>query len=157
MKLLCAALFLLWELSASGFSPEGTWLQQDVQWKEVPAEEGKAQGGTGTLIYFASDHSLGIINGWLTRAATRLSISNGDPRQVYKGTWSVDGKTIVLRTRLVETTILQKGGAPPGPMLSQQAAILNQRRLRFQKHTFRPCSSLNKAAGEIIFGVGGIR
>src|ERR1700758_2469795 len=123
-----ALLFLL--LSQSGFAVapnesllEGAWLEADSNWVNAPKDVApREQWSQTAVLYFGKDHKFTVIYCTVIRVPKRyMNISNGDPRDVYRGEWSVNENTVSLTYQLVERTVPIQGQTLPGPI--QHATI----------------------------------
>jgi hypothetical protein len=66
-----------------------------------------------------------------------MNISNGDPRGVYRGEWSIHDGTVSLTYQLVEQTGLTQGQKLPGPMQHASITISGGPTLGFDAKQFR--------------------
>jgi len=148
-----ALLFLL--LSQSGFAVapnesllEGAWLEADSNWvnapKDVPPRE---QWSQTAVLYFGKDHKFALIYCTVIRVPKKyINISNGDPRGVYRGEWSIHDDTVSLTYRLVEQTVLIQGQKLPGPIQHANIKISNGPTLGFDGKQFRREVALDESA-----------
>jgi len=123
---LFALLFLIWSqwslaTALNEHELEGAWLEADSKWVNAPKDVApRTQSGQTAVLYFGRDHKFALIYCTVIRVAKdHLNISNGDPRSVFRGEWSIHGNTISLTYQLVEQTIVVQGRELPGPIHTQ--------------------------------------
>jgi hypothetical protein len=147
-----AVLFLL--LSQSGVAPnetalEGAWLEADSKWINGPkgvAPPGEQWSQTAVL-YFGKDHKFALIYCTVILVPKKYkNISNGDPRGVYRGEWSVEDDTVSLTYKLVEQTVLLQGKKLPGPIQHAKVKISSGLTLGFDGKQFRREVALDESA-----------
>lgn len=134
---------------------EGAWLQADVKWINAPSDiNPHLQSAQAAVLYFGEDHKFALIYCTVGRAAKQsMTISNGDPRGVYQGEWSIRDDTISVKYQLVEATILPQGQKLPGPIQSGALKASKDSILVFDGKSFRRASALDKSAAEAMHGV----
>lgn len=118
-------LFQAWGLSgqmrpADVVIPPGSWLETGVRWQKPPAElsylhEQFAEAG---ILFFAANHRFLLVYGTVLRQPNNETLSQGDGRVVYIGTWKTDGSRLRVEYQLVERTVRREGEQIPGPMLT---------------------------------------
>ena len=116
----------------------GAWRESSVKWTRPPAElhldERTAQTG---LLYFGPDNQFALIYGTVIQGATWETLSHGDGRVVYLGTWTLDGTALRVGYRLVSRTVLKEGEKLPGPIekktIQPKGGGLFLDRMRFQR------------------------
>ncbi len=116
----------------------GAWCESNVKWTKPPSElhldERSAQAG---LLYFGPNNQFALIYGTVIQGANWETLSHGDGRVVYLGTWTLDGTVLRIEYRLVSRTVLKEGERLPGPILKKtiqsKGGILLLDRTRFQR------------------------
>ena len=134
----------------------GAWLREGVKWVNAPPDVSpRLQSGEAAILYFGNDHTFALIYCWLYREPKRyITISHGDPRDVYLGKWTAEGNDIAVEYRLVDRTVKIKGELLPGPV--QHAKIKISRALfHLEKNSFRRATGLDKDAAEVVAGLTG--
>lgn len=66
-----------------------------------------------------------------------MNISNGDPRDVYRGEWRVNDDTVSLTYQLVERTVPIQGQTLPGPIQHTTIKVPQDATLTFDGKQFR--------------------
>jgi len=148
-----ALLVLLLSQSGLAIAPsesalEGAWLEADSKWinapKDVAAHE---QWRQTAVLYFGKNHKFALIYCTVIRVPNKyMNISNGDPRGVYRGEWSIHDGTASLTYQLVEQTVLPKGQKLPGPIQHANIKISNGPTLGFDGKLFRREVALDESA-----------
>ena len=142
-------------LSQSGYAVHlnesalgGAWLETDAKWVSVPKDVApNEQWAQAAVFYFGKDHKFSLIYCTVIRVPERyMNISNGDPRGVYTGQWSVHEDRISVTYQLVEQTILLKDQKLPGPMQSATIKISGGPILNFDGKRFRRAVALDESA-----------
>jgi hypothetical protein len=116
----------------------GCWRQDKIKWTKPPAElhlnERFAEAG---LLYFGPNNQFALVYGTVIQGPTSETLSNGDGRVVYLGTWKFDGSVVLVEYRLVSRTVLKEGEILPGPIeektLQWRGGILLFDKTRFQR------------------------
>jgi hypothetical protein len=115
-------ILLLFIAPLQGQTPQvsGAWRESSVKWTKPPAElqldERSAQAG---LLYFGPNSQFALIYGTVIQGANWETLSHGDGRVVYLGTWTLDGTVLRVEYRLVSRTVLKGGERLPGPILKK--------------------------------------
>jgi hypothetical protein len=150
---LFAFLFLILSQSSLPIAPnegalEGAWLKADSKWINAPKDVALHEQTSQTaVLYFGRDHKFALIYCTVIRAPKEhMNISNGDPRGVYRGEWSIDGGTVSLTYQLVEQTIVLKGQKLPGPIQQANIKISADPVLNFDRKQFRREPALDASA-----------
>jgi hypothetical protein len=149
---LFAVLFLILSQSSLATAPNermlpGAWLEADSKWINAPQDVApRNQSSQAVVLYFGRDHKFALIYCTVIRKAKKyMTISNGDPRNVYRGDWSIHDDTVLLTYQLVEQTIVVQGRELPGPI--QHANIkLPASTLIFDRKQFRREVALDASA-----------
>jgi hypothetical protein len=81
-----------------------------------------------------------------------MTISNGDPRGVYTGEWTIHDDTVALTYQLVEQTIVLEGQKLPGPVQHAKIKISSGPTLGFGGKQFRREVTLDESAGRAMSG-----
>jgi hypothetical protein len=109
-----ALLFLLLSQSSFAVAPnesflEGAWLEADSNWVNAPKYVvSREQWSQTAVLYLGKDHKFALICCTVIRVPNKyMNISNGDPRGVYRGEWSIHDDTVSLTYQLVEQTVLK--------------------------------------------------
>jgi hypothetical protein len=104
-------------LHGQSFQVSGAWCESSVKWTKPPAElhldERSAQAG---LLYFGSNNQFALIYGTVIQGANWETLSHGDGRVVYLGTWTLEGTVVRVEYRLVSRTIHKESERLPGPL-----------------------------------------
>jgi hypothetical protein len=152
-----AFLFLLLSQSSLAVAPnqtalEGAWLQVDSKWINAPKEVAPHEQWSQTaVIYFGKDHKLALIYCTVYQVPKKyMTISNGDPRGVYTGEWSIQDDTVALTYQLVERTIVLQGQKLPGPVQHANIKISSGPTLAFSGNQFRREVALDESAGRAM-------
>src|SRR5947209_9586154 len=97
---------------------EGAWLEVGSRWINAPKDVAPHEQWSQTaVLYFGKDHKFALIYCTVIRVPKKyVNISNGDPRGVYRGEWSIHGDKVSLSYQLVEQTVLPVGQKLPGPV-----------------------------------------
>jgi hypothetical protein len=150
-----ALLFFFLSQSTVGISPsesalEGAWLDTASKWVKAPKGVApKEQFSQTTVLYFGNDHKFMFIYCTVIRVPNKsMNISNGDPRGVYRGEWSVHDGTASLTYQLVEQTVLLQGQKLPGPIQHANIKISNGPTLGFDGKLFRREVALDESASQ---------
>jgi hypothetical protein len=109
-----------------GSSPDflGAWRQTSLKWITSPPEiEPPVRCAEATILYFGVDHSFLLVYGTVIQSMQKESLSVGDGRVVYLGTWSQEGHTLRLAYRLVDRFINYPPRRVPGPVERKTAVI----------------------------------
>jgi hypothetical protein len=148
-----ALVFLLLSQSGLAVAPnqtalEGAWLEVDSKWINAPKEVAPHEQWSQTaVIYFGKDHKFALIYCTVIRVPKKyMNISNGDPRGVYRGEWSIEEDTVSLTYQLVEQTILLQGQKLPGPIQRAKFKISSGPTLGFDGKQFRREVALDESA-----------
>jgi hypothetical protein len=95
----------------------GAWCESNVKWTKPPVElhldERSAQAG---LLYFGPNNQFALIYGTVIQGGNWETLSHGDGRVVYLGTWTLEGTVVRVEYRLVSRTIHKEGEKLPGPL-----------------------------------------
>jgi hypothetical protein len=98
-----ALLFLLSSQSSFAGAPnesflEGAWLEADSNWVNAPKDVApREQWSQTAVLYFGKGHKFALIYCTVIRVPKKyMNISNGDPRGVYRGEWSIHDDTVSL-------------------------------------------------------------
>jgi hypothetical protein len=118
----------------------GAWCESSVKWTKPPAElhldERSAQAG---LLYFGPNNQFALIYGTVIQGANWETLSHGDGRVVYLGTWTLEGTVVRVEYRLVSRTIRKDGEKLPGPFekrsIQSKGEVLIFDRARFHRET----------------------
>jgi hypothetical protein len=117
-----ALLFIFLFQSPVGIAPsegalEGTWLDSASNWVKAPKGVApKEQFSQKAVVYFGKDHKFTFIYCTVIRVPKKyMNISNGDPRSVYRGEWSVKDDKVSLTYQPVERTVPIQGRHYPDP------------------------------------------
>ena len=152
MRVLALLFFFLSQLTV-GISPsetalEGAWLDTASKWVKAPKGVApKEQFSQTTVLYFGKDHKFTFIYCTVIRVPNKsMNISNGDPRGVYRGEWSIHDGTASLAYQLVEQTVLLQGQKLPGPIQHANIRISNGPTLGFDGKLFRREVALDESA-----------
>jgi hypothetical protein len=167
MSLLMALIFLpsLAVTSDTSFS-DGAWLQDGVKWVNAPRDiNPHLQSGSAAVLYFGKDQTFALIYCTVGREPNKyITISHGDPQNVFLGKWEIKGENILIEYRLVSRTILKIPKEElPGPIQHATMKVSNNI-LSFDRKTFRPTPGLNertfhrtpeldKSAAEVVNGL----
>jgi len=125
--------------------PNGAWLQDGVRWINAPRTiNPHLQGGSAAVLYFGKDQTFALIYCTVGREPKKyITISHGDPLNVFLGKWEIKGDNISLEYRLVFRTIRVIPEELPGPV--QQATMkASHNILNFDMKTFNPTPGLNE-------------
>jgi len=117
---------LVLSVPSCGGDPEflGAWRQTSLKWIKAPPEiEPPVRSAQATILYFGADHSFLLVYGTVVQSMQKESLSVGDPRVIYLGTWSQEGKTLRLAYRLVDRLINYPPRRVPGPVETKTAVI----------------------------------
>jgi hypothetical protein len=144
---------------------DGAWLQDDVKWVNAPPDiNPQLQSGSAAVLYFGKDQTFALIYCTVGREPKKyMTISHGDPQNLFLGKWETRGENILVEYRLVSRTIhtIPKEELP-GPI--QHATMkVSHNILSFDRKTFRPTPGLNerifhrtpeldKSAAEVLSG-----
>jgi hypothetical protein len=152
-------LFLLLSQSSLAAAPnqtalKGAWLEVDSKWINAPKEVAPHEQWSQTaLIYFGKDHKFALIYCTVYQVPKKyMTISNGDPRGVYTGEWSIHDETVALTYQLVEQTIVLEGQKLPGPVQHANIKISSGPTLGFGGKQFRREVALDESAGRAMSG-----
>lgn len=152
MKVLAILLLLLSQssvtVSPKQFAVEGAWLETDSKWIHAP--KGVAPHGRWSqtaVLHFAKDHKFTLIYCTVIKGPKKsMNISNGDPRGVYRGAWTIHDDLISLTYQLVEQTVILQGQKLPGPVQHANIKISGEPTLNFEGKRFRRESALDETA-----------
>jgi hypothetical protein len=123
-------------LTAQVAPPTGAWCQTNLTWKKPPSELGlKERYAEAAVLYFSPDQRFVLLYGTVIQGPTSESISGGDGRVVYLGTWKLTGSALYVEYRLVSRTVAKEGEALPGPV-QREDLRRRDRTLLFQKDRF---------------------
>jgi hypothetical protein len=154
-----AFLFLLLSQSSLAVAPtqtalEGAWLEVDSKWINAPKEVAPDEQWSQTaVIYFGKDHKFALIHCTVIQVPKKyMTISNGDPRGVYTGEWSIHDDTVVLTYQLVELTIVPEGQKLPGPVQQAKIKIPSGPTVGFGGKQFRRELALDESAARAVAG-----
>jgi hypothetical protein len=130
----------------------GAWLEVDSKWINAPKEiVPREQWSQTAVIYFGKDHKFALINCTVLRVPRKyINISDGDPRGVYTGEWSVHDEMVDLTYQLVERTIFLEGQKIPGPVQHATITVSGGPTLGFGGKKFRREAALDESAGRAI-------
>jgi hypothetical protein len=116
--------------------PMGAWRQTNVGWKKPPAElQLKERYAEAAVLYFSPNQSFILVYATVIQSPTSETISGGDGRVVYFGTWKLTGNSLHVEYRLVSRTVAKAGETLPGPVQSEDVRVRG-RTLFFQKDSF---------------------
>lgn len=155
LVILLAALFLASPVlpasdNVTEIRPAGTWIQNDVKWKNAP-ESGNPhlQVADVKLLLFNADHTFAVVECVLNRVPHKyIAISHGDGEIVYLGTWQSVANHIVANYRLVSRTVALEGERLPGE--EQREVVTGSRSLlRFGGRSYKRTRALEKSTTEI--------
>lgn len=148
-----AILFLVLSQSTLAVAPnqtalEGAWLEADSKWINAPKDVAPGEQGSQTaVLYFGKDRKFTLMYCTVIRVPQKyMNISNGDPRGVYRGEWSIHDDTISLTYRLVEQTVALQNQKLPGPIQHADIKIPSGPTLSFAKKRFRREVALDESA-----------
>jgi hypothetical protein len=144
---------------------DGAWLQDGVKWVNAPrAINPHLQSGSATVLYFDKDQTFALIYCTVGREPKKyVTISHGDPQNVFLGKWEIKGENILVEYRLVSRTIhIIPKEELPGP-IQHATMTISHGNLTFDGKTFRPTPGLNestfrrtpeldKSAAEVVSG-----
>jgi hypothetical protein len=68
------------------------------------------------LLYFSPNNQFALVYGTVIQRATSETLSQGDGRVIYLGTWKFDGSAVRVEYRLVSRTVPEEGEKLPGPV-----------------------------------------
>jgi hypothetical protein len=143
MKALVLLFFFLSQ-STVGIAPsesalEGAWLDTASKWINAPnGVAPKEQFSQTAVLYFGKDHKFAFIYCTVIRVPKKYTnISNGDPREVYRGEWSVNDDKVSLTYHLVERTVPIQGQTLPGPIQHATIRVPQDATLSFDRKQFR--------------------
>jgi hypothetical protein len=126
--------------------PNGAWLQDGVRWINAPRSINlHLQGGSAAVLYFGKDQAFVLIYCTVFREPKKyITISHGDPLNVFLGKWEIRGDNISVEYRIVFRTIRIIPEELPGPI--QHATMKFSRSvLSFDRKTFHPTPGLNES------------
>ena len=138
LRYLCISLCLLGSASlrAQVKPPAGAWRQTNVTWKKPPAElESNERYAEAAVLYFSSDQRFILLYGTVRQRPTSETISGGDGRVVFFGTWKLTSSSLHVEYRLISRTVAKEGEALPGPVQSEDIRVSSST-LFFQKDRF---------------------
>lgn len=154
-KTILAVLVLLLSQSSFSVGPnestlEGAWLDVDAKWVNAPKGVAPHEQWSQTeVLYFGKDHKFAFIYCTVIRVPKKyMNISNGDPRGVYRGGWSISGDEVSLTYQLVEQTVLVQGQKLPGPIQHATIKLLKRPALSFDGKQFRREAALDNSASQ---------
>ena len=132
---------------------EGAWLEVGSKWINAPKEiVPREQWSQTAVIYFGKDHKFALINCTVLRVPKKyINISDGDPRGVYTGEWSVHDETLEVTYQLVERTIALEGQKLPGPVQHANIRMSSGPTLGFGEKQFRKEAALDESASRAMF------
>lgn len=135
-------------------SLQGAWIEDHVNWQRAPADVNPhLQTGQAAVLYFAKDHSFAVIYCTVNRRPERrMTVSNGDPRGVYKGEWASNGDVVTVTYRLVQATIPPPGQQIPGALERSTIEVSGKSALVFEGKTFHREVRLDSSAHEAVYG-----
>jgi hypothetical protein len=143
MRVLALLLFFLSQPTV-GIAPtesalEGAWLDTASKWVKAPKGVApKEQFSQTAVLYFGKDHKFTVIYCTVIRVPKKyMNISNGDPRDVYRGEWSVNENTVSLTYQLVERTMSIQGQTLPGLIQHATIKVPQDATLSFDRKQFR--------------------
>jgi len=143
MRVLALLMFFLSQ-STVGIAPtesalEGAWLDTASKWVKAPKGVApKEEFSQTAVLYFGKDHKFTVIYCTVIRVPKiYMNISNGDPRDVYRGEWSVNENTVSLTYQLVERTVPIQGQTLPGPIQHATFKVPQDATLSFDRKQFR--------------------
>jgi len=146
-------LFFFLSQSAVGVAPnesalEGAWLDTASKWVKAPKGVAPNEQSSQTaVLYFGKDHKFTLIYCTIIRVPKKsMNLSNGDPRGVYRGEWTVNDNTVSLMYQLVERTVSIQGQSLPGPIQHATIAMPQDATLRFDGKQFRREVALDDSA-----------
>ncbi len=152
-------LFLLLSQSSLAVVPnhtalEGAWLEVDSKWINAPKEVAPHEQWSQTaVIYLGKDHKFALMYCTVYQVPKKyMTISNGDPRGVYVGEWSIQDDTVALTNQLVEQTIVLGGRELPGPLQHANIKISSGPTLGFGGKLFQREVALDESAGRALSG-----
>jgi hypothetical protein len=134
---------------------EGTWLQTGNRWVNAPATiDPHLQSSQTAVLYFGQDHTFALIYCTVYRSSRKhLTMSNGDPRGVYKGEWASDGNVVSVTYHLVEATIPPPRQKIPDAEQRATIKISQNSSLVFERKTFHREVRLDNSIHEAVYGI----
>jgi hypothetical protein len=146
-------LFLILSQSSLAVAPnesalEGAWLKANSKWINAPKDVAPHEQTSQTaVLYFGRDHKFALVYCTVIRASkAHMNISDGDPRGVYRGEWSIHNDTLSLNYQLVEQTIVLQAQKLPGPIQHANIKISAGPILNFDRKQFRREPALDASA-----------
>jgi hypothetical protein len=143
MRVLAFLLFFLSQATV-GIAPtesalEGAWLDTASKWVKAPKGVAPEEQFSQTAVLnFGKGHKFTLIYCTVIRVPKKyMNISNGDPRGVYRGEWSVNENTVSLTYQLVEQTVSIQGQTLPGPIQHATIKVPQHDTLSFEGKQFR--------------------
>jgi hypothetical protein len=137
-------LFFFLSQSAVGIAPsesalEGAWLDTTSKWVKAPkGVVPNEQFSQTAVLHFGKDHKFAFIYCTVIRVPKKyVNISDGDPRDVYRGEWTVNGDKVSLTYQLVERTVPIRGQTLPGPVQHVTIKVPQDAVLNFDGRQFR--------------------
>jgi hypothetical protein len=143
MRVLALLFFFLFQstvgIARSESALEGAWLDSASSWVKAPKGVAPKERFSQTaVLFFAKDHKFTFIYCTVIRVPKRyMNISNGDPRSVYRGGWSVNDDKVSLTYQLVERTVPIQGQTLPGPIQHATIKVPQDATLSFDRKQFR--------------------
>ena len=118
--------------------PTGAWRESSLKWTKPPAElqlnERSAQAG---LLYFGPNNQFALVYGIVIQGPSWETLSHGDGRTVYLGTWKFEKDVLRVEYRLISRTVLRENEKLPGPVekktLQLNGGVILFERTRFQR------------------------
>jgi hypothetical protein len=130
----------------------GAWRESGIKWTKPPSElqlnERSAEAG---LLYFGPKRKFAIVYGTVIEGPTWETLSHGDGRVVYLGTWQLDGAVLRVKYRLVSRTVFKEGEALPGPV-EIRTLQLKSGALFFEKTRFQRDQRLDDQLLAVLYG-----
>ena len=154
LRYLCISLCLLGgaSLRAQVVPPTGAWRQTNVTWKKPPAElKSNERYAEAAVLYFSPDRRFVLLYGTVLQRPTSETISGGDGRVVFLGTWKLTGNSLHVEYRLVSRTVAKEGETLPGPIQSEDVRVRGST-LSFQKDRFGRAEKLDEDLKAILQG-----
>jgi hypothetical protein len=141
MKSSCILFFflslLIVPLNGQTAQVSGSWIESGIKWTKPPAElQLKERSAEAGLLYFGPNNQFAFVYGTVIQGAKWETLSHGDGRVVYLGTWKLDGSTLRVEFRLVSRTVSKENETLPGP-IEKRTIQLNGGVLLFESMRFR--------------------
>jgi hypothetical protein len=95
----------------------------------------KERYAEAAILYFSPDQRFVLLYGTVIQGPTSETISGGDGRVVYLGTWKLTDNLLHVEYRLISRTVAKEGEMLPGPVQSENVQVRGNT-LLFQKDHF---------------------